>query len=57
MKGFFNFHKSEKPSFDKKKECLEQIKFPDTANELVSISDEIQSGYDDPRWINKSNSI
>ena len=57
MNSSFCFHKKDMPSFAISKECLEQIKMPDMENEHISTIDEIQTGYDDPRWITKSNSI
>ena len=58
MKKIFSFYKSDKSHFEKKEEHIEQIKILDKSNELVvSLYDEDQTGYDDLRWINKSNSI
>lgn len=57
MNGLFSFHKKDKTSFEIKEESLEHIKMPNKGNEPTSIIDEIQTGYDDPIWIEKSNSI
>lgn len=57
MNGSFSFHRKDMPSFEIREGCLKQIDMPEMANELVSYVDEMQSGYDDPRWIEKSNSI
>lgn len=57
MNGLVGFYKKDKPSFEIRKEYLDQIEMPDMVNETMSIVDEIQTGYDDPRWIEKSNSI
>lgn len=54
----FNFfHKYNKPSFEIKEEYLEQISMPDITKESICAVDEIQTGYEDPRWIEKSNTI
>ena len=57
MNGLFSFHRKDKPSFEIREECLEQIEMPGMAKEPLGIVDDIQTGYDDPRWIEKSNSI
>lgn len=57
MNRFFSFHKKDRSSFDIKEDSLKQIEMPDMANEPVGFVDDIQTGYDDPRWIEKSNSI
>ena len=57
MNLIFNYQKKEKPSFEKKEESLAQIGIPCIAKEPICIVDEIPSGYKDPRWIEKSNSI
>lgn len=57
MNKIFRFHKNNRPSFEIKEDCLEQIEMTNMAKEPMSIVDEIQTGYNDPRWIEKSNSI
>lgn len=57
MNGLFSFHRKDKPSYEIREECLEQIEMPGMAKEPLGIVDDIQTGYDDPRWIEKSNSI
>lgn len=57
MNKIFRFHKNNRPSFEIKEDCLEQIEMTNLAKEPMSIVDEIQTGYNDPRWIEKSNSI
>lgn len=57
MNKIFRFHKNSRPSFEIKEDYLERIEMPNMAKEPLSIVDEIQIGYDDPRWIEKSNSI
>lgn len=57
MNTIFNFQKKEKSSFEKKEESLEQIEMPDIAKGPMCIVDEEPTGYEDPRWIEKSNSI
>ena len=57
MNGLFSFHRKDKPSFEIREECLEQIEMLGMAKEPLGIVDDIQTGYDDPRWIEKSNSI
>lgn len=55
---FINFHKNEKPSLIiKKEDCLEQLFLSEMINELTGSIDENQTGYEDPRWVEKSNSI
>ena len=57
MNGLFSFHKKNKPSFEIKEENLDQLIMPEMTKERVVLIDNIQTGYDDPRWIEKSNSI
>ena len=57
MNGLINIYKKDKPSFGIKEECLKQIEMPNIVHEHLSIVDNIQTGYEDPRWIEKSNSI
>lgn len=57
MDQLFNFQKSEKSSFEIKEASLEQLKMPGMDNESMSLIDETPLGYEDPRWIEKSNSI
>jgi hypothetical protein len=57
MDQIFNFQKSEKSSFEIKEASLEQLKMPGMGNESMSLIDETPLGYEDPRWIEKSNSI
>ena len=57
MNTIFNFQKKEKSSFEKKEESLKQIEMPDIAKGSMCIVDEVLIGYEDPRWIEKSNSI
>ena len=57
MNGLFTFHKKEKSSFEIKEERFEKIEQPIMAKGPADIVDDIQTGYDDPRWIEKSDSI
>ena len=57
MNMLFNFLKKDRSSFEIKEENLEKIEMPDMAKEPLPIVGEAQTGYDDPRWIEKSNSI
>jgi hypothetical protein len=57
MDQIFNFQKSDKSSFDIKEANLEQLKMPGMDNESMSLIDETPLGYEDPRWVEKSNSI
>lgn len=57
MNRFFSYHKKDRPSFEIKEDRLEQIEMPDMPNDSVGLVDDSQTGYDDPRWIEKSNSI
>ena len=57
MIKLFNFHRSDRPSFEIKEGNLEKIEMPDLAKEPMRIVEEPQMGYEDPRWIEKSNSI
>lgn len=57
IKRLFNFYKYDRPSFEVKEERLEQITMPDMAKESICNIDEAQTGYEDPRWIEKSNAI
>lgn len=53
----FDFHKKDKVSFEIKEDRLKQVEMSVTPNETMCFVDETQTGYDDPRWIEKSNSI
>ena len=57
MDQIFNFQKSDKSSFEIKEANLEQLKMPGMDNESMSLIDETPLGYEDPRWVEKSNSI
>ena len=57
MNKVFSFQKNAKPSFEKKEECLDQIEMPNFVRKSEQIVDEQPTGYEDPRWIEKSNSI
>lgn len=57
MNGLINFYKKDKSSYVKRGKCLEQVEMPNMAKEPMGIVDDVQTGYDDPRWIEKSNSI
>lgn len=57
MNRLFSFHKKDKPPFEKRKESLEHIEMPDMAKDTMCIVDETPTGYEDPKWIEKSNSI
>ena len=57
MNRIFSFHKNVKSSFEKKEEGLNQIETSDIDSKSMHIVDETPTGYDDPRWIEKSNSI
>lgn len=57
MNKLFKFHKKDKPPFEKREESLEHIEMPDMAKDTMCIVDETPTGYEDARWIKKSNSI
>ncbi len=57
LKRFLNYHKSEKTCFEIKEENLEKIEIPNMVREPICIIEEAQAGYEDPRWVEKSNSI
>ena len=57
MNNFFDFHKGAKPCFEIKQDNLEQIEMPNMVREHMHYAEEKQTGYDDARWIEKSNSI
>lgn len=54
---YFSFHKKEKPSFELREVQLEQIEMQGISKKNVCDKEGIQTGYEDPRWIEKSNSI
>ena len=56
MNKLFSFHKKDKPSFEIRDENLKKIEMADVAKSAEIVED-IQTGYNDPRWIEKSNSI
>lgn len=57
MNNLFDFHKSGKPCFEIKQDNLEQIEMPNMVREHIHYAEERQMGYEDARWIEKSNSI
>lgn len=57
LKRIFNYHKNNKPCFEINKENLKQIDIPYMVREPICIVEEAQAGYEDPRWVEKSNSI
>lgn len=57
MDRLFSFRKKDKPPFEKREESLEHIEMPDMSKDTICIVDETPTGYDDPRWIEKSSSI
>ncbi len=52
-----NYQKNDRPSFEIEEGRLEQIIIPDLVKTPINSVDERQTGYEDPRWIEKSNSI
>ena len=57
MNRIFCYQKKATPSFEKMVERLEKIEMPDIDRKIEHIVDEIPTGYKDPRWIDRSNSI
>jgi len=57
MHKLLDFHKKDKVSFEIKEDRLKQVEMSAIPNETMCLVDETQTGYDDPRWIEKSNSI
>ena len=57
MENKFNYQKKEKTIFDIKESNFEQLVIPGMANKVMPIVDVKPSGYEDPRWIEKSNLI
>ena len=57
MDKTFTFHKNDKTTFERKEEYLNQVEMHDMVKEPMCIIDEERTGYDNPRWIEKSNSI
>jgi len=53
----FSFIKDDKSPQEIKAESVDQILYQDFAKKDLPIVEEKQSGYEDPRWIEKSNSI
>ena len=53
----FSYQKKEESSFVKMEDNLEQIKLSYMTGGSMDIVDDIPKGYEDPRWIEKSNSI
>lgn len=51
------FNQNGRPSYRIKEECFKQIIGSEMPNEQVGTIDEIQTGYEDPKWIEKSNSV
>ena len=57
MIKFFSFLKSNKPSFEVKEENLKKMGISDIAKESICNVDNRQTGYENPKWVEKSNSI
>ena len=57
MDKTFTFHKNDNTTFERKEEYLNQVEMHDMVKEPMCIIDEERTGYDNPRWIEKSNSI
>lgn len=57
MKRKINFHKQEITPFKIREENIEQIEMSNNAIAMLPIANDVQKGYEDPRWIEKSNSI
>ena len=57
MDTIFNYQKKDNSSFKIKEVDLDQLIMPDMANKAMPLVDEKFSGYEDPRWIEKSNAI
>lgn len=57
MNKLFSFQKKETSPIENKEAKLEQIRFPYSVDGRIAVEEEIQSGYEDQRWIEKSNKI
>ena len=57
MDNFFYYQRKEVSSFELKENNLERLEMFDMANKTTPIVDEKLSGYEDARWVEKSNSI
>lgn len=58
MKQLFEFHKNNKTCFEIKEDYLRMVNMPNIIRGTMSIVEESQqTGYSDPRWIEKSNLI
>ena len=53
----FDFYKSERSPFNKEDNQLANLKMLGVDQRSMPIVDERQAGYEDPRWVEKSNSI
>ena len=57
MEKTFNYQKKDNSSFEVKESNLERLVMSGMENKAMPIVDENFSGYEDPRWVEKSNSI
>lgn len=57
MDKSFNYDKNDEPPFRIMEDFIDQVQMPCMAKEPIGIIDDSQSGYYDPRWIKKSDSI
>lgn len=56
MMNNFNFYKKNESTFNKEN-ALDKVLIPDLVNDNIPIIDRPQTGYEDPRWIEKSDYI
>lgn len=57
MNKLFSFQKKETPPIENMEARLEQIRIPFSVKGSFTVEEESQSGYEDQRWIEKSNKI
>ena len=57
MNRSFKFQRKDKSSFEIKEENLKQIEMPNVIKEPVRVVEDTQTGYEDNRWVEKSNRI
>lgn len=57
MNNSFHFHKRDRAPFEIRKDGLKQLGMLDMASKPIGIIDDTKAGYEDPKWIEKCNSI
>lgn len=57
MDNIFKYQKKDNSSLEVNEVNLDQFVMPGIANKAMPLYNEVLSGYEDPRWVEKSNAI